>query len=70
MLLKSTGSLVEALEIHRFTGTHGTRPNAAPVQYLIWKVLDMVFMFKHQVGKWLSWVQWIMDLTACKFSTH
>ena len=30
MLLKSTGSLAEVLEIHGFTGTRGTRPNAAP----------------------------------------
>ena len=28
LLLK--GSLVQALEIHGFTGTRGTRPNAAP----------------------------------------
>ena len=35
MLLKSTGSLVEALEIHGFTGTHGTRPNIAPAKYIL-----------------------------------
>ena len=35
MLENSTGSLVEVLENHGFTGTQGTRPNVAPDTIII-----------------------------------